>query len=605
MLNKFEAFVIQAGERVLAYLKWIGYVNSLVAVILLIYRYGFFLTPEETAQIFRRIDVQFLVYILIFVARVSFTPNRLLFLRGHWFQVLLYSSITLHGSVNYLFGIKLSLLAFEALEMSEPVLSNQHFMSTYLVIMVGMVITEVSTKISELQIKPATTFILSFILLILMGTGLLMLPAMTQGYESMNFLDALFTSASASCVTGLAVVDTGTFFTMKGHLVILFLIQLGGLGIVSFATFFATFLAKGVGLKHQSIIQDFLSSESLSGAKGLLRQIVFLTLLIESLGFIAIYFAWDDDLGEADKFASTGERVFYSLFHSVSAFCNAGFSLFTDGLYNNDTDKQIRKMYLVHFIIALLIIFGSMGFSTITDAFSPKLIRERIRHPWKKWKIGTKISIQYSMILLLVGTVGYMVLEFDKLTDRTIIEALITSFFQSTVTRTAGFNTMDFGTMKDATIIMTLFLMFIGGSPGSTAGGLKVNTFVLVTLSSYGSIRGQKNITIGKRNIPTDLVSKAFSILMFSVTYNTLAIFFLSLTESDKEILTLVFEQVSAFATVGISMGITGDLSTLGKIIIIISMFVGRVGTLTLALALSKSVKTNSFRYPDAHFMVG
>ncbi len=605
MLNKFEAFVIQAGERVLAYLKWIGYINSLVAVVLLIYRYGFFLTPEETAQIFRRIDVQFLIYILIFVARVSFTPNRLLFLRGHWFQVLLYSSITLYGSVNYLFGIKLSLFVFRALEMSNPVLSNQHFMSIYLVIMVGMVITEASTKISELQIKPATTFILSFIILILMGTGLLMLPTMTQGYESMNFLDALFTSASASCVTGLAVVDTGTFFTMKGHLVILFLIQLGGLGIVSFATFFATFLAKGVSLKHQSIIQDFLSSESLSGAKGLLRQIVFLTLLIESLGFIAIYFAWDDDLGEADKFATTGERVFYSLFHSVSAFCNAGFSLFTDGLYNNDTDKQIRKMYLVHFIIALLIIFGSMGFSTITDAFSPKLIRERIRHPWKKWKIGTKISIQYSMILLLVGTIGYMILEFDKLTDRTIIEALITSFFQSTVTRTAGFNTMDFGAMKDATIIMTLFLMFVGGSPGSTAGGLKVNTFVLVTLSSYGSIRGQKNITIGKRNIPTDLVSKAFSILMFSVTYNILAIFFLSLTESDKEILTLVFEQVSAFATVGISMGITGDLSTLGKVIIIISMFVGRVGTLTLALALSKSVKTNSFRYPDAHFMVG
>ncbi len=605
MFNQFEAFVIQAGERVLDYIKWIGYLNSVIAVILLIYQYGFFLTPEESAAIFRKVDIQFIVYILIFIAHVSFTPNRGVFMRGHWFQVALYGTMILHGLINYLFGVQLMYELCVWMNFENPTESNQDFMSIYLVLMVGMVVTEASTKISELQIKPATTFIFSFILLILIGTGLLMLPEMTTQEGSMNFLDALFTSASASCVTGLAVVDTGTFFTMKGHLVILFLIQLGGLGIISFATFFATFLAKGVSIKHQSIIQDFLSSESLSDAKGLLRQIIFLTLLIESLGFIAIYFAWDDDLGDPDKFATTGDRIFYSLFHSVSAFCNAGFSLFTDGLYNNDTDKQIRKMYLLHFVVTILVIFGSMGFSTITDAFSPKLIRERWKHPWKRWKIGTKISIRYSMILLLVGTVGYMVLEFDKLTDRTIVEALITAFFQSTVTRTAGFNTMDFGAMKDATIIMTLFLMFIGGSPGSTAGGLKVNTFVLVALSSYGSIRGQKNITIGKRSIPADLVSKAFSILMFSVTYNTMAVFLLSLTESDKDILMLVFEQISAFATVGLSMGVTGELSTLGKIIIICSMFVGRVGTLTLALALSKSVKTNSFKYPDAHFMVG
>ncbi|TAD99132.1 MAG: Trk-type K+ transporter membrane component [Bacteroidetes bacterium] len=605
MLSKFDNFIVHFDERFLKIARWVSYINSCIAGILLIYRYGFFLSVEEVNDIFFRFDIIFFLYLLVFAVRIGFSLDRKAFAKGVWIESGMNAIMVVHGLFNYLFDYKIVLEVLHFLEFNNADLTYQHIISFWLTILIGFVITQVSTKISDLQIKPATTFIMSFVILILSGTGLLMLPSMTTMNGSMPFVDALFTSASASCVTGLIVVDTGTYFTPKGQFVILLLIQLGGLGIVSFATFFATFLAKGVGLKHQAIIQDFLSSESLSDAKNLMRQIIFITFFIEFLGAVCIFFSWDNDLGEPTKFASLGDKIYSSIFHSISAFCNAGFSLFTDGLYNNDSDKQIRQMYLLHFVIGIIIVFGGLGFSTIEDAFSIKRIKERIKSPWKRWKIGTTVAIYSSLVLIVVGTVGIMILEYHQLTDRTIIEAFITALFQSIVTRTAGFNTMDFGTLRDATIILVIFLMFIGAAPGSTGGGLKVNTFVLVALSAFASIRGQKNITIARRNIPSDLITKSFSIFMFSITYNIIAVFLLSLTDSDKSVLQLLFEQVSAYATVGLSMGITAKLSFMGKIIITISMFVGRVGTLTLALALSNSVQTNSYRYPDEHLMVG
>jgi len=605
MLSRLDSFVLQTSEKIQAILKILAYINSVFAFIFLLYRYGFYLSDQEVADVMFRFDIQFIAYILIFVLRILFSFDRLEYIKGHRLETFLNVSILMHGLVNYFFDFKFLLFLAQKVGSTYPELTYQHYTSSFLAFFIGLVVTEASTKISDLRIKPATTFIISFVILILGGTGLLMLPTMTVGTHSMPFIDALFTSTSASCVTGLIVVDTGTYFTMKGKIIIVLLIQLGGLGIISFATFFATFLSKGVGIKHQAIIQDFLSSESLSGAKGMLRDIVFITLLIEALGAVAVFFSWDEEFGEYKMFSSLGDKIFHSVFHSVSAFCNAGFSTFTDGLYNNDSEKQIRKMYALHFVIAIIVIFGGLGFTTIKDIFNPESIRERMRHSWKKWKIGTKISFYYSMVLVALGTLAFMFFEIEQLRDRTIIEAFITSFFQSVVTRTAGFNTMDFGTLRLPTIILTMFLMFIGGCPGSTAGGIKVNTFVLVTLSSYANIRGQKNISLYKRNIPTDLVNKAFAILMFSVTYNVIAVFMLSITDPDKEAVKLLFEQISAFATVGLSMGITSGLSDWGKFIIVVSMFIGRVGTLTLALALSRSVKTNSFRYPDAHFMVG
>lgn len=298
-----------------------------------------------------------------------------------------------------------------------------------------------------------------------------------------------------------------------------------------------------------------------------------------------------------------GEKIFFSVFHSVSAFCNAGFSTFKDGMYN--LEMKTQRLYLVHFILTWLVIFGGLGFTVIEDIFHPKNIKKRFITPWKKLTNNTAITLRYTFILVIVGTIAFMVFEFQQLRDRTIVEAFVTAFFQSVVTRTAGFNSMDFATLQNATIILCIFLMFIGAGSGSTAGGIKVTTFVVILFSSIANIRGQKSIHIERRTIPTDIVNRAFAILMFAVSYNSLAIFLLSITESEKDILMVAFEQVSAFATVGLSMGITAKLSFLGKLIITFSMFIGRVGTVTLALALSKQATSTAFEYPKTHLMIG
>ncbi|MCS7004217.1 MAG: Trk-type K+ transporter membrane component [Cytophagales bacterium] len=617
--DKVNSFLYGIRTPILTFLKIISIFNVLIAVSLLIYRFGFHLSEEEVSNVLVRFDVLFLVFVTIYFLRMIFALNRKQYLKETQFEFLLCFFVFIHCLCVYLFDFIPNLWLMRLLKLKNPELSHQHILSFYMLLLVGLEVVKWSGKISELELKPATTFILSFLLLISMGTFLLMLPAMTQGKEgvsykeSMPFLDALFTAVSASCVTGLAVEDTGTYFTFRGHLVIMVLMQLGGLGVVSFTTFFASYMAKGVSLKHQSIIQDFLGSETLIGAKDMLRKIVFITLLVESIGAILIFFSWDPNLQFKNGLS---DKVFYSIFHSISAFCNAGFCLFSDSLY---TDKEwymtpegetiylnVREMYQLHFVIAIIIILGGLGFATIEDIYHSLLAK--VRRPWLLWNINTKVSVTATIILISLGLIGFFILEFDQLTNRTIIEALNTAFFQSVTTRTAGFNTMDFATLRTPTIILVIFLMFIGGCSGSTAGGIKTSTFYLIAKSAFDTIRGQQDVVIAYRKIENETIKKAYSVFMFATTYNVIAIFLLSITEADNpeiSILNIFFEQVSAFATVGLSMGITAKLSTLGKIIIIVSMFIGRIGTLTLALALSNRVVTNKFHYPKGYLMVG
>ena len=609
-------------EKVLRIIQIASGVQVTLGVALLVYRFGFLPEEENMLQVLKFFDLLFFANLLFFLIRWMSSIEKIQFLKNSWFETALNVLILFQGLIYYLTeGFNILFEIIDLIGFRNPELTYQHILSIFLLVLIFLELTKFSTKISDLELKPATTFINSFILLILTGTFLLMLPAMTTEKGSMPFIDALFISVSASCVTGLSVVDVSTYFTFKGHLVLLFLFQFGGIGIVSFATFFASFLSKGVSLKHQSIIQDFLSSESLDSAKGLLKKIILMTIIIELCGAAFIYFSWDEEL----KFSSFGYKVFYSVFHSVSAFCNAGFSLFSDGLFTNDisqgsevfareVDINLRQMYLLHFIIAVLIILGGIGFTTIEDITSPGRKGQKIK-PRKEWKIGTKVAVYVTLCLIGIGTVGFMVLEAYQLTDRTIIDALITSFFQSVTTRTAGFHTMNFGgseggtPLSNPTIILVIFLMFIGAVPGSTGGGIKCTTFLVLALAAISNIKGQERIELEKRAIPTELVRKAFAIFMFATSYNFLAIFLLSITESGNpnapSILTLVFEEISAFATVGLSMGITSNLTWMGKIIIILSMYIGRVGTLTLALAISNKVKTNSYRYPEGHVMVG
>ncbi len=595
----------------------VGIIALICSLSFLIYRYGFYLSASEFLKAVGYFHYLLGIFALSFLIRWLFAFKRTEYLQKTKLEGFLSFFIFSSAFTTYFLKFDPSLFIIDLFwKETDTILVYQFTLTIYLLIYITLdSIKLTNTVLAAKSGNPSILFILSFAVLIGSGTGLLLLPAMTSGAQSMPFIDALFTSVSASCVTGLTVWDTGLYFTLKGQLIILILIQLGGIGIVSFATFFATFLIKNVGLKQQSVIQNVLSSESLISARELLKKIIIITVFIEFIGSVAIFFSWDKEL----DFNTIGQKSFYSIFHAISAFCNAGFSLFSDSLYTStlsdgkifkqlNMDINIRKMYSFQLIIASLIILGGIGFGTLEDLFkisSKKIVS--LSRP-SQWKLSTRVAMYSSGFLIFLGTVGFMFLEFEQLSYGTIIEALNISFFQSVTTRTAGFNSIDFTTLKIPTLILCMFLMFIGAAPGSTGGGIKCSTFYIIISSAINNIQGFKNVVIHRRSILQDTIYKAYSILIFATTYNLMGIFILTISESNNSNINLIqiaFEQISAFATAGLSMGITSELNNFSKIIIILSMYIGRVGTLTLALALSRRISNNTFAYPEGHVMVG
>ncbi|MGM0580590.1 MAG: TrkH family potassium uptake protein [Bacteroidota bacterium] len=570
----------------------------LTAAVLLFFVFGFETESNELEQVFLGLDVVLIIYFFSFLIRLLYEFRRTEFLMNNKLEAVLVFIIIINTVSNYYFDNQIIKYLAETLGFKNYQDAYLTFITFYFLVLIVYEFIKASTVLSKLKTKPARTFIYSFLLLIAFGTGVLMLPAMSIQEGSMPFMDALFTSVSASCVTGLIVVDTATYFTMKGQFVIMILFQLGGLGIISFTSFFATFLKSGVGIKQQLMLQDFLVSESLFSAKGLLRKIIAITLVIEIISFIMIFFSWGEDV----VFDSMGQKIFFSAFHAVSAFCNAGFSLFTNGLF----EDGVANGYILHIIIALTIILGGLGFSSIQDLFSRKKLKDRFQNPWKDWALSTKIAVYTSLVLLASGTLVFYILEQgNTLGEKNFIESLIASFFQSATARTAGFNTVDIGALRTPTLIVIAFLMFIGASSGSVGGGIKTSTFYLLIVSVFASLRGRLKIEIDRKFIPKELLFKALSIFFFAASLNLIGIFVLSITDSNYTLMQLIFEQVSAFGTVGLSTGITSDLSFAGRVVIILSMFIGRVGTLTFALALSSRKSTQSYKYPKAHLMVG
>ncbi len=477
-------------------------------------------------------------------------------------------------------------------------LINNHsllLLQFYFIVIIVVELGKSGSKITALNLKPATLLVLSFLLLIGTGTGLLMLPEMTVLHH-FNFLNSLFTATSASCVTGLIVVDTATFFTLKGKLVIMMLIQLGGINIISFATFFATFSKSSGSIKYQSLIKEFLSTERLSDSKSILRSIVEFSLLMETIGAFFLYFSWGNV-----HFDSWKTQLFNSVFHAVSAFNNAGFSTFSDNL----AGSGVRNLYGLQIVIIFLIFFGGFGFVAMQDVFSIKSIRRRIKNPWRRLNTGTKITLYMSLFLISLGTIVFYILQKDSMAGDPWYQVAITSVFQSVTTRTAGFNTVDIGRLSAPVLLFFIFLMFVGAGPGSTGGGIKVTTFAVIIKSAIATIKGEKTVVFFKRTLPFSTIDKAYSIALFSISMIFISTFFLTITEPGVNLLKLFFEEFSAFGTVGLSMGITASLSAAGKAIIITSMFVGRIGTLTMAMALSTRVISTNFRYAETSLMVG
>ncbi|WMJ73127.1 potassium transporter TrkG [Cytophagaceae bacterium ABcell3] len=566
-------------------LRVFSVIISVIAFALTMTRYGFYLSEDEVSLIHTAWIILLLCFLFAYLFRILYSFHRRDFLRRTWFE----GSLMLTNLAYFI----LLLLGFNLIDKG-----LESYVALFIIFLSVFEFVKISPRINLIKIQPTTIFIASFLLLITVGTCILMLPTVTTVEGSMPFIDALFTAVSASCVTGLIVVDTGTYFTLKGHILLLILFQLGGLSIISFATFFSTLFPKSVGIKHQSIIKNIYSSESLVSAQKLFKQIVLITIFIEALITAAIFFTWGPEV----EFKGTGQKIFYSLFHAVAAFCNSGFSLYTDGLYT----EFIRDAYILHIVIALAIIFGGIGFPVIQDVLSIKKMRERLKYPWKDWTTGSKVAIYTSIALLIFGTATVWLIESNNtLKEMNLMQAFIASFFQSVTARSAGFNTIDTSALQVQTHLILIFLMFVGASPASTGGGIKTTTFLLIVVSSLATIKESTHIEIGKRTIPNELISKAFSLFTFAVAFNFIGILVLSFTEQGASLMTVIFEQISAFTTTGLSAGLTPELTPPGKLMIIISMFSGRVGILTVALALSRKVSTTSYRYPDTHIMIG
>lgn len=589
--------IFSSKSNVLNLFKVFSMIVAFIAVGVLVHSIGFPQTEEGRRVNIFLLKFLFGFYILNYLVRFIYTFEPARFIRNTWLELAILLMIVLEALTELIFNAPVVNIILSQLD-AESLISSYHLL-LQLVLLTLLVIdlAKATTLLDLRKIDPGIMFMLSFLFLCLGGAILLMLPEMTTGEGGSDFLTALFSATSASCVTGLVTVDISTYFSLKGHWVLMVLMQMGGISILSFATFFASLHSRGISLKHHTMMPDYFSQVSSFDARSLLRQILLLSLLFETVGAILMYTMWDPSI----KFDSFGSKMFFSIFHSISAFNNVGLTLFSDGM----TSDQVRVSYLLHLLFATMIFMGALGFSSIQDIFSIRANKERLKLPWKSYRLSTKIALYSAVVLTIFGTLVFLLIENNNtLSGLNGVEKIITALFQ-TINRTSGFNTVDIGSLAHPTLIMMIFLMFIGASSGSTGGGIKTSTFTIIMVSAVATIRGKKNLEIFRYNIPWELLNRAFSIFIFSASFIFICVFFLSMLEPDMNIMALVFEAVSAFATTGYSMGITADLSPVSKYIIILSMFVGRIGTLTIAFALSKRVKTVAYKYPNAQFMVG
>ena len=442
-----------------------------------------------------------------------------------------------------------------------------------------------------LSLRPAQLMVGGFVLAIGIGAVLLTLPMATAGSGRTTLVDAVFTTTSAVCVTGLIVQDTATHFSRFGQLVILALIQAGGLGIMTFSVSLAVVLRKQLNVRHRAAMQDILDHDTLAGVRRLIVFILTMTLALELSGAIALSVAW------WGRFDSPLSAIYHACFHSVSAFCNAGFSTFSDNLVG------FRRHFPTNLIICVLIVMGGIGFMVIRDLL--ELITERHDIRTRRLRIQTKIALWMTALLIMAGAVLiYMVEQHSHFGAFTRGEAWLASLFQSVTARTAGFNTCDISRLSGATLLITIVLMFIGGSPGSTAGGIKTTTLAVLCATVYNSLGQRQGVEIHRRTIPPEVVFKAVS--LFLISLGIVAGFAAVLLYLEqKPFADIVFETVSAFGTVGLSTGITPTLTPQGKLVVAVLMFVGRLGPLTIAYALMRRRPPAKYEYAEERVMIG
>jgi len=575
--------------------------NALAAAVVVtsfVLLFGFH-EPLLRAWILYTIQVALLcVFIADKVIRMFNAVSKSEFWRANWFEIplLLFLGFTVFGAGRWFAPTKP-----EAAEV-------RHFaVGLYLIVQVVAKLCKTSINLAASGKNPTRTLIASFLVLIFSGAGLLMLPAASaDGKESLSFVDALFTATSGTCVTGLIVKDTGGDFSMMGQVVILALIQLGGLGIVVFGAVFALLLGQAFSLRESVAMQDLLSAQTISRITNMIAFVFISTILIEAIGAVSLLGMWGGDVQN---------KWFCSIFHAISAFCNAGFSLFSDSFVGYSRSWQVC------IVICPLIILGGLGFSVLYDLVN--IVADRIKRFFKKrfnkqyrfsmetpkrMRLQTKIVLSVSVSLIVLGALSILLFEryaagAGSQTENTITNAL----FQSITARTAGFNTVDISALSPSSKYILILLMFIGGSPGSTAGGIKTITLAVIVMAAIAALRKRHEVEMFRRSVRVVVVGRAVTVtLLFAVVLfsGTLA---LSITENSNcfTMPDIMFEAASALGTVGLTTGITSLLTTAGKLIIIAMMLIGRLGPLTLLAALTFNLKPAKYNYPQEAVIVG
>lgn len=468
----------------------------------------------------------------------------------------------------------------------------------------AILIIEISKQtlfFDKFYFNPTLLFVLSFLALILIGTALLLLPKTTH-HQQLSFVDALFLATSAVCITGLSVLDIASEFTRFGQTILLILVQIGGLGIMTFTGFFGYFFSGGFSYKNQLMFTELIGERKVSSVISTLYKIILVTFFFEILGGVFIYLSLDPD-----QFENRGEQLYFTIFHSVTAFCNAGFSTLPDGLNN----AAVRFNYELHLSLILIYVMGGLGFGIIFNSYEfisrwalnfYHKIRYRRHFIYRARVIAfnSKIIAYTSFFLIFFGSLLVFVLEFNHtlLADKSYYGKFVTALFIGTSPRTAGFNTVVMQELAFPTVMVIFLLMWIGAAPGSTGGGIKVTTFALATLNILTLARGKDRTEVFGRKIPSNSIAKALGIISLSLIFLGLAIFMLSVTDPDKKLISLAFEAFSAYSTTGLTLGVTPQLSNAGRLVIILTMFVGRVGSLTLLVAFVKKAKPKDYQLP-------
>jgi trk system potassium uptake protein len=566
-------------------------VTVLIFFITFIYHIGFTQLTQDKIKFETTFRILFLI-----LAIVKFLPEIFLFKKNR--------------PISKIFQLLLLLFTLGVLLTNFKITNNSYFFwnmfygNTIIIIAIFLlIISEISVLLkilSKVKIPPALVFSGSFATIIFIGTGLLSLP--NAQAVPVKLVDTLFTSTSAVCVTGLTVVDTADAFTDLGKIIILILIQIGGLGIMTVAGFFSYIFTSQSTLNERLLLKDLLSSQTLGNLFKILIKIVLLTFIIEFFGALIIYSSLTEN--ESNK-------ILFSAFHSVSAFCNAGFSTLSKGLNSKETFDN----YSLQTAVAILIILGGIGFPVLMRFYT--YLKFQVIHLVKKFKseklpakqnpfgIESRIVIITTLILIFGGTIFYFLLEKEKsFIEMDNLKKIFVSFFNSVTARTAGFNINDISSYSYPAVFLTILLMWIGASPGSTGGGIKTTTIAIALNTVWINIKGKQNLEISKREISAGTISRVLSIILLSIITIGIGFFCLLLTEQGKNPVYLLFESVSAFCTVGLSMIDTSTLSQTSKIIIMLLMFTGRIGPLTLLIGFLYTKKRKYYKYPVAEIVI-